>query len=360
MPFVRPSLQTIVNRIEADMEQRLTGDTPLLQVAFLRILARVFAGAIHVLYGWLSWLADQLFFDTAEDASLDGHAYRWGLARKAATFAVGDVILSGVNGTSIPSGTRLADEDGVEIETTAAGTIAGGSVTLAATAVLPGIAGNLAASTSVELLEPITGVTSAAVDSTGFSGGQNEETDSELRGRIFSRISTPPAGGTADDFERWSEEVSGVSKAWAFGNTPSAGWVTMIIKASGTNPVPSSPLLTAVSDYVSDRMPITTNLSVQAIDDVDIDMTISVTTTPGADESAVETAITSNIESYVDDTGEPGEDVLISGLRNAISTVAGVVDYEITAISKDGIPQSIDDIFLTGYQYPVIDTITYP
>jgi hypothetical protein len=54
----------------------------------------------------------------------------------------------------------------------------------------------------------------------------------------------------------------------------------------------------------------------------------------------------------------PGEDVLISGLWNAISTT-GVADYEITAISKAGVPQSIDDISMSGFEYAVLDVITY-
>lgn len=359
MPFSRPTLQQIRDRIVTDIEQRLTGNVPILAVSFLRILAYVFAGAIHILYGWLSWLADQLFYDTAEESSLDDHASRWGLARKAATFAVGVIDITGVDGTEIAEETQFSSDDGVVVEATESGTISGGTLSLNVRAVEAGSSGNLSDGTELEMVVPLVGVTTIEVDSSGLSGGQDQESDFKLRSRIRERIISPPAGGTVADFKRWAKEVSGVAEAWPYGNTPSAGWVTLVIKASGSNPVPTSPLLTEVDDYVSERMMITTNLSVQAIDDVDIDLTISLTIVSGADSSSIEDVVVNQLVDYLDDTGSPGGDVLISGLRNAISTVAGVSDYEITAISKDGVPQSIADISLSGYEYPVLDTITF-
>jgi uncharacterized phage protein gp47/JayE len=368
MAFTRPSLRTIINRIESDIEQRLTGSTPLLQVAFLRILARVFAGAIHVLYGWLAWLADQLFYDTAEDAMLDRHAGLRGLARKAASFASGSIDMTGTNGTVVEEGTRFTDGNGVELESTVVGTIAGGVLTVAGQAVLPGTAGNLAAATPLELAEPITGVGSAEVASGGFTGGQNEETDNELKLRIGARISTPPAGGTKADFEQWAKAVEGVANAWAFGNNPTPGWVTVVVKASGSNPVPSGTwnpatktgtgLLGDVGAYIVTLMPVTTNLDVVPIDDEDIDITIDITLGAGADQTDTEAAITANLQSFFADSAEPGENVLISGIRSAVSTT-GVYDYSITAISKDSVPQSIDDISMSGFEYAILDAITY-
>ena len=357
MPFNRPTLSEIIDRMEADVEQRLTGNTPLLTVSFLRVLVRVFAGAIHVVYGWLVWLADQLFWDTAETSMLDRHARLWGLSRKAATFAIGNITFVGSNGTAIPSGTLLVTEDNIQFETTAPGTIVGGSTTVTATASEPGEAGNISTGTDLELVEPISGIQYA--DANGdFSGGQDQESDNDLRNRIDARITTPPAGGTATDFENWALSVDGVADAWAFGNTPSIGYVTLIIKASGSNPVPSAPLLTDVENYVSTVMPVTTNLLVQAIDDKTIDLTIDITLAAGADQSDTEAAITSNLQSFFEDAAEPGEDVLISQLRNAISTT-GVEDYEITDIDKDSVAQPIDDISMSGFEYAILGSITY-
>jgi uncharacterized phage protein gp47/JayE len=340
------------------MEQRLTGNVPLLAVGFLRILARVFAGAIHILYGWLAWLAKQLFWDTAEVEMLDRHARLWGLTRKAAAFATGTVDFTGTDTTIIPSGTLLTDDDGIQFETLAQVTITGGVASVIANASEPGNDGNIDAGTVLELVEPISGVLTAEAATGGFTGGQDGESDAELRIRIDERISTPPAGGTAYDFERWAKEVTGVANAWALATTPSAGYVTVVVKASGSNPEPSSALLTLVEDNISDQMPVTANLVVVGVSKVDIDFTIDITVAPGADQSDTEAAITANLESYFEDVSEPGVDVLISGIRNAISST-GVADYEITAIDKDTVSQPIDNIAINGFEYPVVNVITY-
>lgn len=360
MPFTRPTLKTIVDRIEADIEQRLTGNTPLLAVAFLRILARVFGGAIHICYGWLSWLADQLFFDSAESTMLDRHARLWGLRRKAASFATGSVDFTGTNGTVVPIGTLLADGDGVQYETTSAVTISGGVGTATATASEPGSDGNAEAGDELDFVEPITGISTLLVASGGMTGGEDEETDQNLRARIRSRVSTPPAGGTQKDFQNWAKEVDGIDNAWAFGNSPSLGYVTVICRASGADPVPSGAKLAEVKSYIEDRMPLTTNLFVEAIQTVDIDIYLSITPAAGGSAAEAESLVTANLESYFEDVASPGEDVLISGIRNAISTT-GLADYTITLIEKDMVPltYAVGDIPMNGFEYPELFQIHF-
>ena len=60
MPFSRPTLQNIFDRIINDIESRLTSNTPILKRALLRILAAVFASAIHICYGFIVWVSEQI------------------------------------------------------------------------------------------------------------------------------------------------------------------------------------------------------------------------------------------------------------------------------------------------------------
>jgi len=350
MPFTRPTLITIIQRIEADMEQRLTGTVPLLAVGLLRILARVFAGAIHLLYGLLQWLAKQLFYDTAEESELDNHARRWGLTRKAAEFATGTITFTGVDGASIATGTLVVDEDGVELETTASGIIAAGTLTLAVEAVEPGDAGNLTAATVLIMIEPMSEITEVEVVS--MAGGLDQESDSDLAGRIFERISTPPMGGTADDFERWAREVSGVADAWAFPNNPSLGTVSIVAKALGVDPVPAPALLSAVETNVNAKKPVTAGTAIEPIVSKLIDITIEIDT----DYTPYENAIESNLSDFFGSEAAPGGTILWSQLNNAIST-SGIPDYEITQITVAGTPVSLADIVFTGFEYPVLDDV---
>lgn len=75
MSWTRPTLNQIIDRIEKDMEWRLNSRSSLLKVAFLRVLAHVFAGAIHIAYGFLALIVKQLLPDTATGEWLNRHAY---------------------------------------------------------------------------------------------------------------------------------------------------------------------------------------------------------------------------------------------------------------------------------------------
>jgi len=91
MSITRPDLTTIRNRIQADIEARLPGASPQLRNTLLGILSSVFAGGMNGIYGYYEWISKQLLPDTADAEMLDRHASIWGIVRKAAALAQGNV-----------------------------------------------------------------------------------------------------------------------------------------------------------------------------------------------------------------------------------------------------------------------------
>ena len=66
MPFVRPDLQTLIERAQADIQSRLPGTQPQLRRSLTGVIARMEAGVAHGLYGYLDWLALQLMPEGAK------------------------------------------------------------------------------------------------------------------------------------------------------------------------------------------------------------------------------------------------------------------------------------------------------
>ncbi|MFP3944637.1 MAG: baseplate J/gp47 family protein, partial [Alphaproteobacteria bacterium] len=205
MGFQRPTLKTIADRIQADIAARLTGlASGLLRAVFI-VLARAYAGAVHGLYGYLAWLARQLFPDTAEAEHLERHASIRGLTRLAATAATGNVTLTGNDGAVVPAGTELQRSDGVRFATDADATIASGTATATVTAVEAGEDGNTAAGAGLTFVSPVTDVDSTAtVDAGGLTGAADAETDDELRARLLQVWRDPPQGGAEADYVAWA------------------------------------------------------------------------------------------------------------------------------------------------------------
>lgn len=345
MPFVRPTLQEIITRVEQDMVSRLTGNLALLRRGVLRVLARIIAGASHIMYGFFAFLIRQLFVTDAETEWLDRHGRMWGINRKASTFSTGVVRFTGIDTTVIPSGIRVQTDAGIELETTALGTISGGIADIPWISVEAGSAGNLAVSTIVELIEAITDVDDTATITVSNGDGDDLETDDEYRARILFRIQEPPMGGNRSDYIAWAEEVSGVDKAWCFPVTPGPGQVTVAFKGSAS--------VGTVEPYIAARMPVTADLIVVKVIDVSIDFTIKIEPNTAANQSA----ITSNLGIVFDESASPGALILFSEICNAISTT-GVGDFFVSSIAGT-IRDSYGNLQFSGFDYGVLGTITF-
>lgn len=333
MPFSRPTLQTLIDRVIADLESRLPGADARLRRSNLNVFARIHASAAHSLYGFLDWISRQVFPDTAEADNLDRWATIWGVPRRAAAFAIGQATATGTNGTVIPAGTRYKRADGVEYETDADANIAGGTATIALTAVEAGQNGNAAASTSLNLVTPIAGVNAAAVVTAGaLTSGADTESDASLRARVLKRIQQPPHGGAKYDYEAWALAVAGVTRVWVSPAELGLGTVTVrFVRDDDASIIPDAAEVQAVQDYIDSMRPVTSDVSVVA--PVAVPLNFTITLTPNT--QAVKDAVTAELADLIRRESEPGGTILLSHIREAISIAAGETNHVLTSPAAD-------------------------
>lgn len=345
MPFSVATLQELIDQAEAEIAARL-GTGPLARRSVLRVVARVMAGLAKSGHGHLEYLARQILPDQAEAEYLERHASIRGLSRKAATFATGSVTISGTPGSSFPAGARLQRSDGTLYETTAAITIpAGGSTTAAVTAEQPGEGGNAIVGTQLTTQAAFAGIQSAATAATALEGGTDAETDEALRERVLRAWRERPQAGTAEDYERWALEVPGITRAWARGNTPQLGAVTIYVVGDENEPTiaPTAAQLTEVEGLIATRRPITSRPAVVAPTLQPLDLTLSVSPSSDAVKSAVSAALADRIRL----DAAPGGTLRLSRLREAISTAPGEVYHSLTLPATDPVAEP-DELFVLG------------
>lgn len=352
MPFTRPTLAQLIERIAADIESRLPGTDPRTRRSVLAVLARAHAGAVHALYGYLAWAAQQVMPDTAETDILDRLASIWGVARKAAAPAAGNVTFSGNNGITIPAGTELQRSDSWRYTTDADAIIASGTATAAVTAVTAGADGNSAANTMLVLVSPIAGINSTAtVAAGGLTAGTDTESDDDLRDRLIDRIQSPPHGGAKADYERWAKEIAGVTRAWVYPLENGAD--TVVVRfvrdddGAGAAIIPDAGEVAAVQSHINDVRPVTAVVTVAAPTAVALAFTIALT----PNTQAVRDAVTAELTDLLRREAEPGGTILLSHIREAISIAAGETNHVLTV-------PSADVTHMTG-QIAVMGTITW-
>lgn len=339
MPFVRPPLEEILERVDAELVSRLALGS-LLRRSVLGALARVLAGSSHLLHGHLDWIARQVLPDTAELEHLERWAAVWGVGRKPASAWSGMALFAGSTGSTVPAGTKLQRDDGTEYETQEDGTLVGGEASVPIAALEVGAGPNIEAGAVLALTSPVPGVQpTATVLEEELADGAEVESDEDLRARVLERIQEPPHGGTQQDYPAWCLEVPGVTRAWAFPLHLGPGTVGVTIASDDApdGPIPEAGLVSAVQAYIDERRPVTAAVTVYA--PIPREIVLQIELSP--DSLELRAAVEASLSDLIRREAAPGSTLLVSHLREAISTTPGETDHELQLID-DEVPGDLE------------------
>ncbi|WP_233863472.1 baseplate J/gp47 family protein [Paraburkholderia adhaesiva] len=353
MPFSRPTLTQLRNASAQQLNAELPGADALLRFSNLRVIADIDAALACMLYGYLDWIALQCTPFTATDEYLEAWGALKGVTRKPCAQASGSIVFTGTNGNLIAIGAAVQRSDGVAYITTDAGKVAGGSVTVPASAVpdpqgLTGANGDCAQGTTFTLSNAIAGIDSTGYASTAFLGGADIESNDDYRSRVLYVYQNPPQGGDQNDYVEWALAVPGVTRAWCVGNGYGVGsvvvWIMMDAANSayegfpqGTNgcatdetrgPTASGDQLT-VANAIYPVRPVTA--LVYVVSPVPYHVDISVQGIAVQYQDAVSAALAAQLVT----DGEPGGEVIVAHLWSAVSSVPGVNDFLVLSPTQD-------------------------
>jgi uncharacterized phage protein gp47/JayE len=334
LAFDRPTLKTLISRVEGDLEGKLAGADPRLRRSVEYVLARVLAGASHGLHGHLDWLSRQVLPDRAEDEFVLRWANTFGVQRLPATKSGGSITVTGVLGTTVPAGAVWQRKDQVEYVVTADTDLGVGDTAIPVQAKVAGVAGDADGGVVVNLAAGIAGVNPAAVfDDEGATGGAELEAIEALRDRVLFRIRTPPKGGGPGDYVAWAREVSGITRAWEFPAYLGLGTVGVFIARDddGDGPIPSAPEVAAVQAHIDALAPVTARVTVFA----PVAHVRNFTITPVPNTAAVRAAIEAQLRDLLRREAVPGGTIPLTHVREAISLARGETDHILTSPVAD-------------------------
>lgn len=373
MPFSRPTLSEIRTEVAQDIASALPGSDPLLRFSNLGIVGSIQAALAHLHYGYLDWISQQANPFTCTGEFLEAWAALKDVFRIAAASSSGTVTFTGVNGTTVPSGTQLVRGDGVKFTTTADGTISGGTTTVPATANvdpggLTGAFGNTDPGSIMTLGVAIAGVNSGGIVATAFTGGADIETDTSLRARMLLAYQNPAHGGDLADYETWALQVAGVTRVWVIPHGFGAGTVVVYVMLDVSEAVhggfpqgndgvasaePRDTAATgdqlAVANYIFPLQPVTALVYVVAPTANTVAFTINGISGASAPTKAAIASAISNV--FAQQGAATGSTVALSAVEAAIAAVPGTTGFVITA--------PVSNIVSAVGQLPILGTVTY-
>lgn len=352
--FKRSTLKELRERAMAEIDAKLPDVDARLRHSVLNVVSCILADMTNELYGYLDFIARQIFPDLAESEFLEQWGGIWGINRKLASFATGNITVKGVFGSSLVSGTQFRRGNGTIYLTTESVVIPeSGSILVPVKSENVGYDSNANPGVKLSLLSPVAGITSEAViDSNGLTGGAPREEDESYRDRIIQRIQEPPRGGSRTDYEQWTLEVSGVTRAWCYPTEMGAGTVGIRFMMDETYPdgIPQAGDIQRVLNHLNDenRKPVTAEIFVNAPEPYVLDIYIE-DLSPDTPETRA--AIEAELKDLFAREAYPGCTVYVSRLWEAISIATGTEHFDLSYPSTN--------IVMEPFAIPILGTVHY-
>jgi len=110
------SLRTIIERVRSDIRNYLPGSDPTIVGSFLRAIADSLSGRIYDLQLLLQQVLDQAFPQTATGIYLGRWGQYQGLSQLPATVSSGQIVITGIAGSVVPTNTLFTNAEGLQFE----------------------------------------------------------------------------------------------------------------------------------------------------------------------------------------------------------------------------------------------------
>lgn len=271
-------------------------------------------------------LNDKHHADTAEGDDLDKYVKDFGVVRKEATFAHGQVTFHGEPGAVINIGDYVADENGLVYYTTEGGSLPeSGSLTVNIVCASATENGNAEASKINKMPVTIKGILSVE-NSKALYGGSNRETDAELRRRFYSRMDYKNVPGSKPWYEAEALAVDGVGAAKCIPTHNGGGTVKIIVSDSDMQPADDE-LIARVEEHFSEPI-VGANITVATIGTLNIDVSVKVIPGSGYNAEAAKKEFTQLCREYLNTIGLNGGTVVIKKIGMQLLSIDGIADYE--------------------------------
>ena len=328
--------QEILDRMNSKFTQ-MSGQEPD-RASDIGIRIRLLAGEIYSLTGEIEYLKRQMFPDTAVGEKLDLHARQRGLERLKGSKAEGIIVFTLdvplEYNLVIPAGTICTTGDGtLNYITKQDSVIYRGSshAWVRSEAEDSGERYNIG-SGKVNTIVTYFSVGIRINNSTGFSGGTEDESDEQLRARLEKSYRDTPDGANAAYFERLAVSVDGIQSAKAYPHPGTAGCGVIVLGGRGA--APSQAASDEASALLNDRKPFGAEFVIQSCTTSAVNISVGIKVKDGYLFSEVKTAAEESISNYFLGLGV-GDDVLLAGIGKSLLETEGVENYSFAQGSSD-------------------------
>lgn len=320
-----------------DILERLKGaiitKESLIEGTFTATNLRAVAQEFNLAYAHMDYIQGNYALSSAQGAFLDARAMDYGIDRRGATAATGEVTVYGKDGVQVASGSIFAGLSQRYVAVSS-GVISGGEARVKVKAVEPGVAGNAPIGSVSHMENAPEGVT-AVSNTAEILGGSDLESDEMLRARIFEKIRKPATSGNVYHYEQWATSVPGVGRVKVFPLWKGPGTVkASILGADGHKA--TEELIDRVQRYIDPtggrgegQAPVGAIVTVATATEVPLNISAEVEYSGGGSEETARKEVLKALKDYLINTAYDGKTKRISPAQVGYVMMGtfGVVNY---------------------------------
>ncbi len=342
--FQRPTLAENISMIRTDLFALLDLNDELRRMDE-DVRAKVYAGALHTVYGYIDYLAMNMLPDLCDESWLYRHAAMKRCPRKQAVAATGYMRWDGVSDNlTVSSGAVIQRDDLVQYTALANATSVGGVLRVPVRCSVAGSTGNTDDGVLLSLVTPVNGLPSGGMADT-LTGGFDIEDLEVWRSRVLERYYWTPQGGADGDYIIWAKEVAGITRAWTYRHWMGTGTVGVMVASSDLiNPILDDVTVAAAQAHIEPLAPVAgSDLYVFKATKKTVDFTIDL----NPDNESTRAAVKAELLSFLLRDGYPEGTLELSRINEAISVAAGERSHTLVSPAAN-IPIAKNELAVMG------------
>lgn len=313
---------------------------------------------------WAQEVLRRGFASTTFGAYLDLRCEERGINRRVAVKAVGQVEFTGVAGSQIPVGTRVAtpadvitNTSSVEFETIEPVVITStGRVNAQVRAIEAGRNGLVPPQSIDVMVTPLQGVTGVN-NAVATIGGADVESDESLLERFLLKVRSPGSSGNKANYMQWALDIAGVGgvQVLPLWNGPKTVKVVLI---DPEKRAPSSEIVEAVQHYIDPvtgigegMAPIGAEVTVTAAEEVPINIEVKLTLANNATLQEVKALITKGTQDYLKQLAFKDRLIRYTRIAAILLDIPPIIDFSeltINGLSDTNIEMQLGQVAVLG------------
>ncbi|NOW85524.1 putative phage protein gp47/JayE [Clostridium beijerinckii] len=287
----------------------------------------------------INTMVERRFATTATGKDLQYVVVDHGVIPKTSTKATTVVTITGIAGSPVPKGEKVATDSinfiftqdriipdsktvDVPVECEKYGNV--GNVPIGAIKYFPKTLAGLQTVTNKEEV----------------TNGYNAEEDPELKERFFEKVQEPATSGNEAEYKAWAKSITGVSDAkvipiWDKSNGKNGAGTVKVIIINSDKRAADQTLIDSVKTYIEGVRPVGATVTVISALELSINVSATLILAPGQVLDNVKTVVETNITNYLKTIAFKQSFVSFAAMSSIIFNSQGVIDVSNLNLNGD-------------------------